>query len=109
MPFTNSLRRHVRSRLVRSAAITSMIGVAGLALGGCGTDPENVSFSYITWHLSPEMDGLSERDVDIQRSLAVNTDQTLRMFWSDLGKLWLVDQPSMLSPYYVISTNGQPR
>lgn len=85
------------------------IGAFGASLTGCAYDPNNVSFDYITKNLSPEMTGLSERDVDIQRSLAVNQDQTLRMFWGDLGRTWLFDQPSMLSPYYIISTNGQSR
>lgn len=89
-----------------SIAIAALVGVC--ALGGC-YDPNNVSFDYLKGHVTPEMDGLSERDVDIQRSLAMNEDQTLRMFWRDFGVLWLVDQPSMLSPYYIVSTNGQPR
>lgn len=76
---------------------------------GCSYDPNNVSFDYITKNLTPEMQGLSERDVDIDRNLAVNQDQTLRMFWGDLGRATLFDQPSMLSPFYIISTNGQPR
>lgn len=97
---------HTRIR-VRHAAL--LLTVVGASLAGCGYDPENVSFGYVKSHLSPEMDGLSETPQDIQRNLAVNEDQTLRMFWSDLGKMWLVDQPSMLSPYFVISTNGQPR
>jgi len=104
------MKRSSRSRFVacvRPAALLCALG--GAALGGCGYDPENVSFDYIKGNLTPEMDGLSERDVDIQRSLAVNTDQTLRMFWRDVGVVTLFDQPSMLSPYYVISTNGQPR
>lgn len=93
-------------RTLRGAAALSI--ASACMLGGC-FDPNNVSFDYITGHLSPELDGISERPVDIQRNLAVNTDQTLRMFWRDLGTFWLVDQPSMLSPYYIISTNGQPR
>lgn len=99
----------VPAHLVRIAFLAAVTGAVGGLAGGCGYDPDNVSFSYINANLSPEVDGLTERDVDIQRSLAVNQDQTLRMFWGDLGRVTLFDQPSMLSPYYIISTNGQPR
>ncbi|MBX3355283.1 MAG: hypothetical protein KF724_06260 [Phycisphaeraceae bacterium] len=99
-----------RSVRIRSSSCLAALSLAllGASLAGC-YDPNNVSFDYIKGNLSPEMDGLSETSYDIQRSLAVNQDQTLRMFWRDLGVIWLMDQPSMLSPYYVISTNGQPR
>lgn len=52
--------------------------------------------------------GLSERDVDIEANMAVVGNQNLRMFWGDLGRIWLFDRPSRLSPYDIISTSGQP-
>lgn len=102
---------HTRFRAcLRSAACASVaFGALAVSMTGCSYDPNNVSFDYITKNLTPEMQGLSERDVDIDRNLAVNQDQTLRMFWGDLGRATLFDQPSMLSPFYIISTNGQPR
>ncbi len=108
MSFTSTASRSTSSRLARAAFAAGAFAAASL-FGGCAYDPENVSFDYIKGHVSPELDGLTERPVDIQRNLAVNEDQTLRMFWADLGRTWLMDQPSMLSPYYIISTNGQPR
>jgi len=97
-----------RARSAAPVALIALLGAVGATLTGC-YDPNNVSFDYITKNLSPEMDGLSERNVDIDRSLAVNQDQTLRLLWGDIGRATLFDQPSMLSPYYIISTNGQPR
>ena len=92
----------------RNRVVCANLLVGAGLLTGC-SNPNDVSFNAIKGDLTPELDGISERPVDIQRSLAMNQDQTLRMFWGDLGRAWLMDQPSMLAPYYVISTNGQPR
>lgn len=40
--------------------------------------------------------------------MAVVGNQNLRMMWSDLGRVWLFDQPSNLSPWNTVSTSGQP-
>ena len=68
----------------------------------------DVSFNAIKNNPTPELSGMNERDVDMQRNLAVNANQTTRMFWSDLGRVWLADQPSQLSPYPTINTTGNP-
>lgn len=68
----------------------------------------DVSFDAIKNNPSPELSGMNERDVDIQRNLSVNTNQSTRMFWSDLGRIWFADQPSPLSPYPTINTTGNP-
>jgi hypothetical protein len=46
--------------------------------------------------------------VDIDRSMAVVGNQNLRLMWSDLGRVWLFDAPSTLSPWNTVSTSGQP-
>jgi predicted small lipoprotein YifL len=68
----------------------------------------DVSFNAIKNNPTPELSGMNERDVDMQRNLAVNANQTTRMFWSDLGRMWLADEPSPLSPYPTINTTGNP-
>jgi len=68
----------------------------------------DVSFSALRSNPTPELSGMHERDVDMQRNLSVNTNQTTRMFWSDLGRMWLTDEPSPLTPYPVINTTGNP-
>jgi predicted small lipoprotein YifL len=110
--------------------IRSTITVAALALlAGCHAKPTylpsgdvapatskdyakggiyDVSFEAIKNNPTPELSGMNERDVDVQRNLAVNENQTTRMFWSDLGRVWYTDQPSPLSPYPTISTTGNP-
>jgi hypothetical protein len=68
----------------------------------------DVSFKSIKDNPTPELFGVNERTVDIDRNMAVNTNQTTRMFWSDLGRLWLTDEPSPLSPYPTVNTTGNP-
>ncbi|MFB0987277.1 MAG: hypothetical protein QMB94_13340 [Phycisphaerales bacterium] len=90
----------------RSSCLIVAIGaIAGM--NGC-TNPNDVSFNAIKSDLTPHIMGLSERDVDIQLNMAVVGNQNLRMFWGDLGRMWLFDRPSRLSPYDIISTSGQP-
>ena len=68
----------------------------------------DVSFDAIKGNPTPNLSGMNERDVDMQRNLSVNANQTTRMFWSDLGRVWLADEPSPLSPYPTINTTGNP-
>jgi len=89
------------------AATVSAVAVFGLV--GCGSNPTNdVSFDAITGDLTPHLLGLTERDVDADRNIAVMTNQNIRMMWGDLGRAFLWDRPSRLSPYDIISTSGQP-
>ncbi len=81
--------------------------VATIGLGGCASSSD-VSFNAIKGDLTPHIVGLTERDVDIERNMAVVGNQNLRMFWGDVGRIWLFDRPSRLSPYDIISTSGQP-
>ena len=84
-----------------------LLAVAAAGLGGCASS-DDVSFNAIKGDLTPHIVGLTERDVDIERNMAVVGNQNLRMFWGDLGRMWLFDRPSRLSPYDIISTSGQP-
>lgn len=95
---------------LRSLACPALVLVAacGLAnLAGCSS-PNDVSFNAIKSNCTPELMGMTERPVDIDRNMAVVGNQNIRMMWGDLGRLWLFDQPSMLSPWNTISTSGQP-
>lgn len=88
--------------------VASASAVAVVALAGCSSDPNDVSFDAITSDLTPHLLGLTERDVDADRNIAVITNQNYRMMWGDLGRAFLWDRPSRLSPYDIISTSGQP-
>ena len=85
---------------------TLLVGFASLA--GCSSQPYDVSFKKITQDLTPELQGINERPVDIDVNMAVVGNQNIRMMWGDLGRAMLFDKPSRLSPYDIIATSGQP-
>lgn len=90
--------------VLRAAALPALI----VTLTGCASDPNDVSFDALTNDLTPHILGISERDVDMQRNMAVIENQNMRMMWGDLGRFFFWDAPSRLSPYDIISTGGQP-
>jgi hypothetical protein len=91
-----------------AAAIASIASAAG-----CATRPaerrHQVSYAAISGNLTPELQTLHERPVDVHRNMAVNQNQSWRMFWNDLGRVWYTDHPSRLSSFPVVSTSGNPR
>ena len=106
----NKSNRSTSSSTLRRAAFLGMaVGTVGvLMLGGCKSSKDYYSYNSIKGNLTPELQGLTERQVDIDRNIAVNQNVDLRLFWGDLGRVWLTDNPSILSPYWTISTSGQP-
>ena len=79
-----------------------------MLIGGCKSSKDHYSYHAITNNLTPELQGLSERPVDIDRNVAVVENVNLRLFWGDLGRVWYMDRPSILSPFPTVSTSGQP-
>ena len=77
-------------------------------LVGCQTgDP--LSYHAIRRDLTPELRGLVERPIDIDRNLASTNNQNLRMMSDDIGRTLYTDHPSRLSPLPIIYTSGNPR
>ncbi len=93
----------------RNAALSTLSAVALLALlGGCKASPENTDFASIKGNLTPEMLGTSERPVETDLNWAMNANQDTRGMWDDVGRFWLTDRPTKLSPYPIMSTSGNP-
>ena len=88
-------------------ALTVLAGCAA-ALAGCSST-DNVSYNAITWNLTPELHGMSERGVDANRHLATTNNANVRMFFDDVGRTFYTDHPSRLSPMPVVYTSGNPR
>lgn len=101
--------RIARTTLVSLASTCGLLAGFATTLTGCSSDPMATDFKSIKSDLSPELQGMAERDVDIDRNIATTFEQNGRMFWNDLGRAWYVDRPSILSPYFVMPTGGQPR
>ncbi|MSR41839.1 MAG: hypothetical protein EXS10_08075 [Phycisphaerales bacterium] len=75
---------------------------------GCQSNPNDVSFNSVKGDLTPELFNVSESPYDVDRNVAMNFNQNLRMFWDDMGYVWMTDRPSSLSNYPIIDTGGQP-
>ncbi len=93
----------------RNAALSTLSALALVALlGGCKADPNSTDFASVKSNLTPEMQGTSERPVEIEMNMAMNANQDTRGIWDDLGRLWLTDRPTKLSPYPIMGTSGNP-
>ena len=92
-------------------ALTAVVslGLASALLTGCSSDPNNVSYGSISNNLTPELRGLTDRPIDIDRHNKVTANTNSRMFWDDISRWWYTDHPSRLSPYPVGYSSGQPR
>jgi hypothetical protein len=101
-----TLRKTSMNRKTGFAVLSSAALV--VALGGCQSDPNKVDLKSITGNLTPELMTTAERPVDVDVNWAVNANQDLRGGWRDLGRFWLTDRPSSLSPYPIMNTGGQP-
>ena len=78
-------------------------------LGGCASDPNDVSYKAIRGNLSPELAATADRSDDIDRHMAVMEDLNMRSFWDDMSRTFYIDHPSRLSPYPIRYTSGNPR
>ena len=107
---SNKAMRSTSSSTFRRAALLGIaMSAAGvMMLGGCKSSKDYYSYNTIKGNLTPELQGLTERPVDIERNVAVSENVDMRLFWGDLGRVWMTDNPSILSPYWTISTSGQP-
>ena len=80
-----------------------------LLVGGCqSSNPNNVSISAIRGNLTPEVRGTTETDYEIANNMAIVGNIQLREASDDLGRIFLFDQPSTLSPYPIIPTGRDP-
>ena len=68
--------------------------IAGATLTGC--------------ELTPELQGLHERPVDVHRNFAIVNNVNLRLLSNDLGRTFYTNHPSRLTPYPVMSLTGNP-
>lgn len=80
--------------------------LATVALAGCHSDS---AYHRVRGNLTPELQGLHERPVDVDRNMRVAQNQLWRSFSDDLGRVFYTDHPSRLTPMPVVDTSGNPR
>ncbi len=87
---------------ISRTTVRGFLGFAGLAMlaaGGCASsDYSYDAAAEIRADATPELDTLYQRRVDMDNTIAVTMDENGRMFNEDMGRFWLLDHPSRLSP-----------
>jgi len=74
--------------------------VAGCALlVGCSSSPSAQRDSHVRNNLTPELDTLTQRDIDTDNRQTLSIDENMRQANEDWYHFWLVDRPSRLSRY----------
>ncbi|MCC6428054.1 MAG: hypothetical protein IT435_14690 [Phycisphaerales bacterium] len=87
-----------RSTVRGTFGLASMAALS-LLVGGCGhQDYSYEAAAEIRDNATPELDTLHQRRVDMDNTIAVTMDENGRMFNEDMGRFWLLDRPSRLSP-----------
>ena len=86
----------------------ALAGLSLATLGGCAADPDKVDFDSILSNPTPELKGLAQTEADMRRATAINANQNMRMIWGDLNRIFLLDRPSILSPFRAVQTSGEP-
>ena len=105
-PYVEGGEAHeLESRMSRLPVL--LISMTCLALpltAGCSSNPNNVSISSIRGNLTPEVKGVSETNYDQANNQAIIENIQWREASDDLDRIFLLDQPSTLSPYPIVST-----
>lgn len=92
----------MRSNKSRSMIVSGVVGglmLAGVvALGGCATSgrDDNGRHYAVQADVSPELDTLHQRPIDVDNSMFYTWDTNGRMFWADLMRATYNDRPSRL-------------
>ena len=92
-------------KLIQQIAVFT---IAGAMLTGCESSATKTSLGSILDDPTPELRGIHERPVDVYRNMAVVNNANLRMLSNDLGRTFYTNHPSRLSPYPIMSLNGNP-
>lgn len=78
----------------RSALV--LTALVGAVLAGCASGAHH-NHHRIQSNLTPELDTLYQRRVDMDNRMVLTFDENLRMFNQDMGRFWYTDRPSRLT------------
>lgn len=80
----------------RSVSILAGALVVGAGLlSGCGSG--DARLDAVRADPSPNIDTLYQRPADVENAMTVTFDENGRMFWQDLGRVFMTDHPSRLT------------
>lgn len=79
--------------------ISSLLSLVacGVLLAGC--DSTGGRKHAYRLNPSPEVDTLSQSHDEIENAVTISYDYNFRSFNQDLGRFWMTDRPSRLTPY----------
>lgn len=85
-----------RDRRIQILTASALFGA--LCLGGCASNKLDEKADELRSNPSPELDTMYQRQSDIKNAQTVTADENFRMLNQDLGRFWLLDRPSRLTP-----------
>jgi len=89
----------MESRLIPPRRVSLVLGAAALAaLAGMAGPAGCSKHQQIRTRPTPELWSLHARPTDANNQIAVTANENWRMFWEDMGRLWLLDRPTRLTP-----------
>ncbi|MCC6675781.1 MAG: hypothetical protein IT436_01430 [Phycisphaerales bacterium] len=86
----------------RNIALLLITLGATAGLGACSSTPNDYSYqaaAEIRKDVTPELDGLNRRRVDMDNDFAMTADTNGRAFNDDLDRAFFLDRPSHLTRY----------
>lgn len=83
-------------RTALHSTVLSTAAISALLLSGCGDK------------LTPELQGITQRPIDVRYGVEMANNVNARQFSDDAGRVFYTDNPTRLSPYPIIFTSGQP-
>lgn len=82
----------------RSTVFCTLAAAGAMALlGGCYSNTAAGRDAKVRNNLTPELDTLSQRPIDVDNRETLTIDENLRMANEDWNRLWLMDRPSRLA------------
>ncbi len=87
---------------------TRSLAAGGLLIVLAGCSIHDVDPDSINRNLTPELQTLNERPVDVDRHIWYTQNVNGRLFWEDLGRAFYYDHPSRLSPVDIPAVSGKP-
>lgn len=78
---------------------TGLVLSLGMLATGCSSGEGRITVGDIRSNMTPELKTTAMTDDQHKTRIVRSVDHNLRQIWDDLDYLFLIDQPSHLTPY----------